>query len=499
MKIDMDLEDTVHFKQCVIEMKEDTERPDLSRMLAAFQEDPNGLPQRVIDLFKKYDLIDGNRLTDTGKQLVENGIIQMPEYGTYQVAFVDSKLIGRCDDEGIIAIKRMPVEAKNYRRTDSRMEFQAHDVDRENKIVSGKGRILTEQESFIMHPFEVNYRYDSETEEAVCQLETKINWTAESDAQANIISVTQISLTKVPKIDPESIKEGVLPGYDKKFGSVMVDNFDAFEEDDLLAMKYDTTDHPAILESCQKKIKRFSAKNVPLMSSDDKVITQWMLLFRKKLWSNKFLSLSEAEDDQRDWLNKIAGKEIKKHILKDDKLFENLNGSRAFWNVAAMNDLSPTQSVYRCTFYVYEGDDDEQLRRNLFKNNASPIDTVYIFDRYVAKYTPEVLRRLVGPDVKLVFVIPTRKSGEIGSNGLDIRQLPEGCQYREDTRKWTDTHDRLIVIRYGNGDVNPWFMTNSIDHLQLVDDKIRCDTKMRISPEYDLDPYIEGFVEEGSK
>ena len=54
MKIDMDLEDTVHFKQCVIEMKEDTERPDLCRMLAAFQEDPNGLPQRVIDLFKKY-------------------------------------------------------------------------------------------------------------------------------------------------------------------------------------------------------------------------------------------------------------------------------------------------------------------------------------------------------------------------------------------------------------------------------------------------------------
>ena len=499
MKIDMDLEDTVHFKQCVIEMKEDTERPDLCRMLAAFQEDPNGLPQRVIDLFKKYDLIDGNRLTDNGKQLVENGIIQMPEYGTYQVAFVDSKLIGRCDDEGIIAIKRMPVEAKNYRKTDSKMEFQAHDVDRENKVVNGKGRILTEQESFIMHPFEVNYRYDSETEEAVCQLETKINWTNESEAQANKISATQISLNKAPKIDPETIKEGVLPGYDKKFGSVMVENFDAFEEDELLAMRYDTTDHPAILESCQKKIKRFSAKNIPLMSSDDKVITQWMSLFRKKLWSNKFLSLSEAEDDQKDWLNKIAGKEIKKHILRDDKLFENLNGSRAFWNVAAMNDLSPTQSVYRCTFYVYEGDDDEQIRRNLFKNNASPIDTVYIFDRYVAKYTPEVLRRLVGPDVKLVFVIPTRKSGEIGSNGLDIRQLPEGCRYKEDTRKWTDTHDRLIVIRYGSGDVDSWFMTNSIDHLQLVDNKIRCDTKMRISPEYDLDPYIEGFIEEGSK
>ena len=45
------LEDTVHFKHCVIEMKEDTERPDLRRMLAAFQGDPNGLPQRVIDLF----------------------------------------------------------------------------------------------------------------------------------------------------------------------------------------------------------------------------------------------------------------------------------------------------------------------------------------------------------------------------------------------------------------------------------------------------------------
>ena len=77
MKIDMDLEDTVHFKQCVIEMKEDTERPDLRRMLAAFQDDPNGLPQRVLDLFKKYDLVDGNKLTDIGKQLIENGTIQM--------------------------------------------------------------------------------------------------------------------------------------------------------------------------------------------------------------------------------------------------------------------------------------------------------------------------------------------------------------------------------------------------------------------------------------
>ena len=99
----------------------------------------------------------------------------------------------------------------------------------------------------------------------------------------------------------------------------------------------------------------------------------------------------------------------------------------------------------------------------------------------------------------MVFVIPTRRSGEIGSNGLDIRQLPDGCLYREDTRKWTDTHDRLIIIKYGSGEVDSWFMTNSIDHLHLVDDKIRCDTKMRISPEYDLDPYIEGFIEEESK
>ena len=498
MKIDMDLEDTVHFKHCVIEMREDTERPDLCRMLEAFQENPRGFPSRILDLFRKYDLIDGNRLTDVGKQLVEDGVIQMPEYGTYQVAFVDSKLIGRCDDEGIIAIKRKPVTAKDYRRVDSRIEFQAHDVDRENKVVSGKGRILTEQESLMIHPFEVSYRYDSETEEAVCKLETRISWGDKKGAQ-NDEGATQVSLTRVPKIDPETIKEGVIKGYNRNFGSIMVDNFDAFEEEDLLAMKHDTTSHPAMLECCQKRIKRFSAKNIPLMSTDDKVIAQWMALFRKKLWGGKFLTLSEAEDDQKDWLNKIAGKVIKKHVLKDEQLFENLAGSRAFWNVAAMRDLSPTQSISRSTFTLKDGEVEEQLRRNLFRNNDVPIRAVYLFDRYVARYTPDVLRALVGPQAELVFIFPRRKGGDVRSDGLDIRKLPEGCRYKEDTRAWTETHDRLIVIRYDGGETDSWFMTNSTDHWKLINDKVSCDTTMRVSPEFDLDSYIQGCIEEGSR
>lgn len=493
-------------------------RQDLVSLLQVIQRSDVQIPERLIAYLKREKLWDPEvaRLTQKGQQVIDSGCIDQEERGLYHIWYTsDDPLLGirpifvqrysafgepnhKTWKKGADALNSGLASNTSCEVDILEEQFSAQETSQsQGKVIitSIKPEVLCSSEAtaYLDLEWSLGYGYSSvslkgqvealsfsgkNAKATVCDLETIIeNYQSHLpevldsialqfdgmwDAEARRLRVTLDSIRKYPQaVQKLEVGSRTIPTLNTPFG----------------------------------QFERVQCQRLPIKPENSSDAKQWHQHWLTSFYSKKYSSNSAAHLQQSKWLDHEGMSDFNLPLNTGQELlgsFERENSPEAYWHVAAITDLSPSNSKKQSlpiTLFHSDELDIEALVHQLAHGERA--QKVIYSDRYVhtrrqSRNLKAIADKSFASNGVLMTLNPPRGKGEA--------ELPENWE-RHTFRKDSSNHSRYWIL-FGSSQVWCWECSSGLDFIRDSGDTYTVEGTPTFTPkeESELPRYLQDEI-----
>lgn len=496
------------------------ERKDLVSLLTAMQKNPDDMPVRLKDYLVKEKLWDTNtdHITGLGIKVISTGMFATTERGFYHIWYTNN--------DPLLATRPVFVQrdtaffepkAKLWKKgvdaTDSEFKLDGADTPVQvlEEIYQGaRSQLVSTSMSLAALDPEV-ICFSEKT--ATVSLTWKLDFLSSAVSLAGQLETLLFNGNK-PSNQPHELNL-TLTGFSEHLPDIMNEiaqpfagvwhhdcqrlaigleqirpYFDAVQKFALASYNNVNLDIPSGVFS------KVTANGIPVQPQNQQDAEAWQNFWLESFYDNAYQPSQFAHEKQAEWLDHPALQSFELSLKQHQALLHKLSRTKlssAYWHIAAMADLTPSQSKeIRMPVSLVDKElfDLEQLMQQLSGGKA--VETIIYSDRYV--HTARQSRNLIA--VARCFAD--------ASGRLLTLAAPKGREalLRDDWQrvifeKKNDNHGRFWIFIY-EGYARCWECTNGLDFFKEEQDNYVVDGYPTFIPkeETELPQYLKRVVNE---
>ncbi|MCL1120124.1 hypothetical protein N7V09_16990 [Shewanella seohaensis] len=462
------------------------ERPDLVSLLRSMQNNPANMPPRLKAYLKRETLWDESGISDKGLQVIDSGLFEAKERGLYHIWYThNDPLLGTRPivmqrdtaffDPDMKSWKKGADAARSEFRLELPLKLNVLEesfVDRNKSEVKNIGLKMTSLDPEVIC---------SPEKSAEIQLEWTLGFSASQLSLKGQLDMLQFNQNK-PSSRPETLQlsivdfgdrlndvmeaiAGELDGHwqpkDRRMGT-RLEQIQRFPS--AVQKFYIGSFNRSGLQTYMGEFQSVQAKYIPIQPANQADAEDWQRFWLEDFYSSKYQSSAETRKQQSQWLDHIALNDFELPLKEQQSLLSELSResqTQAYWHIAAMADLTPSQSKkLRLPISLINGDvlDLDDLLKQL--SGGEYIEHIIYSDRYV--HTPRQSRNLNSvaayfSDAEGLLLTLDRQHGKEA-------ELPYSWS-REILHKQNDNHGRYWIL-VGTEHTWCWECSSGIDFIR---------------------------------
>jgi len=479
--MEIELKRAIKMERCEVigRLHIEQKRLDLKIILERMQSNQiPEIPKRLENLFEKLHLYEAGKVLDAGKDLLEKGTIIAEEYGHYEIWYLrnDAWLASRP-----MIIRRIEALNKknNHQKQNNSNKWQ-HEIASDWQVLSEHNDNIRVQfaediQLYNLPSLKINALLSQQshetgvlkcelnsTENAKLELTAQIKWKHENTPDEVSINM-EWDAGKIHELLPE-IAEKIDGEWDEVYGALLEDR-PPENMNEFVNFRRKNVEIPNLHTKNAGIFDSIKIKDVPLRASSKRCAEEWLIKLMVNEWTKNYTPIQSCLEDQNEWINSAALKDYDLKQLKGEKLLNKIGrdtGSRAYWHVAALQDLVPSGvNAKSLSFTLRESDKTPIISISHRLGGGQQIHELRVIDRYIKKNNQIHTIQKIGQELqaKNISIVTLERPNH----------LPTDWDYIKMKAKTPENHDRYWCLNKDD-DWQIWKCSTSPDFLDFKDD-----------------------------